>query len=114
MHAKALSSRSRQTPVERNSGTRSGKAALAAEMKLGGPDDLARLALKGCLIARDAAFNLRDLLPNSSGMAFFAIKDGKKELALIEGQIDERLPSAITRVGEVRARQLLSTLKSTT
>jgi phosphate transport system protein len=33
---------------------------------------------------------------------------------LIERQIDERLPAAITRVNEVRARQLLSTLKSTT
>ena len=114
MHAKAHSSRSRPTPVERNSGTRSGKPAPAAEMKLGGPDDLARLALKGCLIARDAAFNLRDLLTNSSGMAFLAIKDCEKELDVIERQIDERLPAAITRVGEVRARQLLSTLKSTT
>jgi phosphate uptake regulator len=114
MHAKAHSSRSRPTPVERDSGTRSGKPAPAAEMKLGGPDDLARLALKGCLIARDAAFNLRDLLTNSSGMAFLAIKDCEKELDVIERQIDERLPAAITRVGEVRARQLLSTLKSTT
>jgi len=83
-------------------------------MKLGGPDDLARLALKACLIARDAAFNVRDLLTGSSRMAFLAIKDCEKELDLIERQIDERLPAAITRVGEARARQLLSTLKSTT
>ena len=85
-----------------------------AEPKLGGPDDLARLSLKACLIARDAAFNVRDLLTNSSRMAFLAIKDCEKELDLIERQIDERLPAAITRVNEVRARQLLSTLKSTT
>lgn len=77
-------------------------------------DDLARLALKACLIARDAAFNVRDLLTHSSRMAFLAIKDCEKELDLIERQIDERLPAAITRVNEVRARQLLSTLKSTT
>ena len=77
-------------------------------------DDLARLALKACLIARDAAFNVRDLLSNSSRMAFLAIKDCEKELDLIERQIDERLPAAITRVNEARARQLLSTLKSTT
>jgi phosphate transport system protein len=83
-------------------------------MRLGGPDDLARLALKACLIARDAAFNVRDLLTGSSRMAFLAIKDCEKELDLIERQIDERLPAAITRVGEARARQLLSTLKSTT
>jgi len=86
----------------------------AAEPKLGGPDDLARLALKACLIARDAAFNVRDLLTHNSRMAFLAIKDCEKELDQIERQIDERLPAAITRVNEARARQLLSSLKSTT
>ena len=106
-------SRSNETQAERSS-TRRAKPSLAAEMKLGGPDDLARLALKGCLIARDAAFNVRDLLTNSSRMAFLAIKDCEKELDMIERQIDERLPAAITRVGEARARLLLSTLKSTT
>ena len=87
---------------------------LAAEPRLGGPDDLARLALKACLIARDAAFNVRDLLTHSSRMAFLAIKDCEKELDQIERQIDERLPAAITRVNEARARQLLSSLKSAT
>jgi len=47
-------------------------------------------------------------------MAFLAIKDCEKELDLIERQIDERLPVAITRVGEARARQLLASLKNTT
>jgi len=96
---------------------RSGKRAAsnsAGEARLGGADDLARLALKACLIARDAAFNVRDLLTQSSRMAFLAIKDCEKELDLIERQIDERLPAAITRVNETRARQLLSSLKSTT
>jgi phosphate transport system protein len=78
------------------------------------PEDLGSLSLKACLIARDAAFNVRDLLTTSSRMAFLAIKDCEKELDLIERQIDERLPEAITRVNELRARQLLSTLKSTT
>ena len=87
-----------------------GKLSAAA----GDPDDLASLALKACLIARDAAFNVHDLLTNSSRMAFLAIKDCEKELDVIERQIDERLPEAITRVNESRARQLLSTLKSTT
>ena len=73
-----------------------------------------RLSLKACLIARDAAFNIRDLLTSNSRMAFLAIKDCEKELDLIERQIDERLPAAITRVNEARARQLLSSLKSTT
>ena len=80
----------------------------------GGPDDLSRLALKACLIARDAAFNVSDLLTSSSRMAFLAIKDCEKELDLIERHIDERLPAAITRVNETRARRLLSSLKSTT
>jgi phosphate transport system protein len=78
------------------------------------PNDLSRLALKACLIARDAAFNVHDLLTNSSRMAFLAIKDCEKELDLIERHIDERMPAAITRVNEHRARQLLSSLKSTT
>ena len=78
------------------------------------PDDLVRLALKACLIARDAAFNVRDLLMTSSRMAFLAIKDCEKELDLLERQIDDRMPEAITRVNESRARQLLSSLKSTT
>jgi len=47
-------------------------------------------------------------------MAFLAIKDCEKELDQIERHIDERLPAAITRVNESRARQLLSSLKSTT
>ena len=45
------------------SAPRPGKA--AAEPKLTGADDLTRLALKACLIARDAAFNVRDLLTKS-------------------------------------------------
>ena len=41
-----------------------------------GADHLAKLSLKACLIARDAAFNLRDLLTHSSRMAFLTIKKG--------------------------------------
>lgn len=78
------------------------------------PDDLVDLSLKACLVARDAAFNVRDLLTDSSRMAFLAIKDCEKELDRMERQIDELLPAAITRVNEVRARQLLASLKCTT
>jgi len=93
---------------------RSPRSSAATPAKPSGAADLASLALKACLIARDAAFNVRDLLTNSSRMAFLAIKDCEKELDLIERQIDEQLPAAITRVNEARARQLLSSLKSTT
>jgi phosphate transport system protein len=47
-------------------------------------------------------------------MAFLAIKDCEQELDIIERYIDERLPAAITRVNEARARQLLTSLKCTT
>jgi phosphate transport system protein len=89
-------------------------AKFPGDPKLQGGDDLTGLSLKACLIARDAAFNVRDLLKNSSRMAFLAIKDCEKELDQIEREIDERLPAAITRVNETRARQLLSSLKSAT
>ena len=80
----------------------------------GSLDDLSRTALKAFLIARDAVFNMRDLLTHSSRMAFLAIKDCEQELDIIERYIDDKLPAAITRVNEARARQLLTSLKCTT
>jgi len=80
----------------------------------GSLDDLTRTALRAFLIARDAAFNVRDLVTHSSRMAFLAIKECEQELDVIERYIDERLPAAITRVNEARARQLLTSLKCTT
>src|SRR5258708_37513053 len=91
-----------------------GKRTARKRKGSGSLDDLARTALKAFLIARDAAFNMRDLLTHSSRMAFLAIKDCEKELDIIERYIDERLPAAITRVNEARARQLLTSLKCTT
>lgn len=76
--------------------------------------ELMRMALKACLIARDATFNVQDLLINSSRMAFLAIRDCEKELDQIERLIDEQLPGAITRVNENKARQLLACLKCIT
>src|ERR1700683_435921 len=110
---------SRKAPTSRNvkadkTELISRPAKAPAKPRLRGPDDLTRLSLKACLIARDAAFNVRDLLTHSSQMAFLAIKDCEKELDQIERQIDERMPAAITRVNEARARQLLSSLKSST
>src|SRR5258707_10068729 len=102
------------TSAARTQKTLSAVKSKRAARNAGSLDDLARLALKACLIARDAAFNVRDLLTNSSRMAFLAIKDCEKELDLIERQIDERLPAAITKVNEARARQLLASLKCIT
>ena len=74
-------------------------------------DELSALVVRGCLIARDSVFNVRDFLGNGSRMAFLAIKECEKELDQIERKIDEQLPGAITRVGEAKARQLLACLK---
>src|SRR5271165_3227904 len=104
----------RKAQPHRNNEQTESRAMVPVNSRPGGADDLTRLALNACLIARDAAFNVRDLVTNSSRMAFLAIKDCEKELDLIERQIDERLPAAITRVNEARARQLLSSLKCTT
>jgi phosphate transport system protein len=76
--------------------------------------ELMRMTLRACLIARDATFNIQDLLTNSSRMAFLAIRDCEKELDQIERTIDEQLPGAITRVNERKARQLLACLKCIT
>ena len=74
-------------------------------------DELSALVVRGCLIARDAVFNVRDYLADGSRLAFLAIKDCEKELDQIERKIDEQLPEAITRVGEAKARELLACLK---
>lgn len=76
--------------------------------------ELMKITLRACLIARDATFNIQDLLTNSSRMAFLAIRDCEKELDQIERRIDEQLPGAITRVNERKARQLLACLKCIT
>lgn len=76
--------------------------------------ELMKMALRACLIARDATFNIQDLLTNSSRMAFLAIRDCEKELDQIERRIDDQLPGAITRVNERKARQLLACLKCIT
>jgi phosphate transport system protein len=74
-------------------------------------DELTALVVRGCLIARDAVFNVRGFLADGSRLAFLAIKDCEKELDQIERKIDEQLPEAITRVGEAKARELLACLK---
>jgi len=71
-------------------------------------DELSALVVRGCLIARDAVFNVRDFLSDGSRLAFLAIKDCEKELDQIERKIDDQLPEAITRVGEAKARELLA------
>ena len=42
--------------------------------------ELTDLVRQACLVARDAAFNVREFISNSSKMAFIAVKDCEKEL----------------------------------
>jgi phosphate transport system protein len=101
-------------PAEEKAAQKKKSTKLARLKADGTQSELMRMALKACLIARDATFNVQDLLTNSSRMAFLAIRDCEKELDQIERQIDEQLPGAITRVNERKARQLLACLKCIT
>ncbi len=108
-------------PAERRptrSSPSSSKRSLAVQPRVSGlsPDnaedeELTAQVLRGCLIARDAVFNVKDFLADGSRLALLAIKDCEKELDQIERKIDEQLPEAITRVGEAEARELLACLK---
>src|SRR5271168_4339172 len=73
--------------------------------------EMTRLVQQACLVAKDAAFNLRDYLENSSNMAFIAVKDCEKELDRAERKIDDGITHAITQVSEEEARVLLACLK---
>jgi len=75
---------------------------------------LVDLALRACLVASDAAFNIKDFLTNASRMAYLAVRDCEKELDRIEQEIDQRLPGAITDVAEPQARELLACLRFST
>jgi phosphate transport system protein len=74
-------------------------------------EDVTTLARKACLVAKDAAFNVRDYLENASNLALVAVKQCEKELDEIERTIDDSLPAAMTEVSEKEARQLLACLK---
>jgi phosphate transport system protein len=63
------------------------------------------------LITRDAVANLREFLDDSSRLAFLTVKECERELDQLEREIDEQLPSAITRVGERKARELVACLR---
>ncbi len=71
------------------------------------------IALRACLVAKDATFNVRDFIQGSSKMALLAVRDCEKELDRIERQIDDELPKAITQVSEAEARQLLACFRFT-
>jgi phosphate transport system protein len=69
------------------------------------------VAVQSCLTAKDAAFNVKEFIENSSKMAFLAVKDCEKELDRAEREIDEKITEAITHASEAQARDLLACLK---
>jgi len=75
---------------------------------------MTELALRACLVATDAAFNIRDFLENSSRVALLTVRDCEKELDRIEQQIDQEIPAAIAQVSEMEARELLACLRFST
>lgn len=89
-----------QSPVQVHHRTRAYTTAAMTE-----------LVLHACLIARDSAFNIANLLSQASGMAVLVVKECEQDLDRYERLIDEQTPVAITQVDEAHARQLLTCLK---
>jgi len=73
--------------------------------------ELLEMAIHGILVARDAVFNLRDLLANPSGVAFLTVKECEKELDHLEHTIDAQAPDAIAAVSKQAIRDLLASVK---
>jgi phosphate transport system protein len=79
----------------------------------GKKQELIRLSLQACLIAKDAVRNLADALSNGSSMAFLAVNDCEKELDEIDQYIDEHIAEAILDASAPKVRELLACLKFT-
>jgi len=73
----------------------------------GSGDELVEMAAHACLVAKDAATNLQELLAGSSRLAALALRQCESELDELERAAHQKLPRAITRVSEDKARELL-------
>ena len=73
----------------------------------GSGDELVEMAAHACLVAKDAATNLQELLAGSSRLATLTLRQCERELDELERSAHEKLPRAITRVSEDKARELL-------
>jgi phosphate transport system protein len=81
--------------------------------EIGSKQELIRLSLQACLIAKDAAQNLSDGLATGSSMSWLAVAECEKELDQIDQYIDERIANAMIDAGEKEIRELLACLKFT-
>lgn len=73
--------------------------------------ELLELAARACLIAYDAAYNLRDFVAGASRMGLLTVRQCERELDHLEREIDQKLPEAMVRVGEKTARELLACVR---
>ena len=73
----------------------------------GSGDELVKMAAHACLVAKDAATNLQELLAGSSRLATLTLRQCESELDELERTAHQKLPRAITRVSEDKARELL-------
>jgi phosphate transport system protein len=85
----------------------------AKSHETGKKQELIRLSLQACLIAKDAVRNLADALSNGSSMAILAVNDCEKELDEIDQHIDEHIADAILHASALEVRELLACLKFT-
>ncbi len=74
-------------------------------------DELLAMTLTACELARQAAAATADALAGKSRAAFSAIADCERKLDLIDREVDERVPYAVTLVDPAAARQLLACMK---
>lgn len=73
--------------------------------------DAAGRVVQGISTVADAIANLRDFITSGSQMALLAVRDCERELDHLERDMDESVPAAITRAGEMKARELLACLR---
>ncbi len=72
---------------------------------------VAVVAFSSLLIARDAAYNLRDVLKTHSPLALLAVKHCERDLDVLERNVDEQTLEAIAGAEPKDARALLTAAK---
>lgn len=70
-------------------------------------EELLQMATHACLVAKDAATNLQEILTGASRLAALTLQQCEGELDELERASHQKLPQAITRVSEDKARELL-------
>jgi phosphate transport system protein len=98
-------------PAKKAAASRVREAKPSRRQPAAGGSEVSAKALRGFMVARDAISNLHEMITHGSRMAFLAVKDCERELDVLERQIDEELPGAVTLVSELEARELIASLR---